>query len=229
MRIVALVDEPVVAAGLHTVLPQDEFQLTCIADLAGLWKSCEQRPPDILLLSVTPDFNIQTISTCSLVAPSCKVVLWVRVISREMGMEAVRLGVSGIVGRTRPNESLLECFRKVAANELWLEKDLARDLILGRTTQLTRREQELVDALKHGLRNKEIAALLGIAESSVKVYLSRLVHKLGVKDRFEVALYGLKQSGLLPANEGVELAPKPAFPASEPFGREERENSLDLG
>ena len=46
--------------------------------------------------------------------------------------------------------------------------------------------------LSNGLKNKEIATALNISEGTVKVYLSRLFQKLGVKDRFELALYGLK-------------------------------------
>ena len=46
--------------------------------------------------------------------------------------------------------------------------------------------------LAQGLRNKEIAFSLQIGEGTVKVYLSRLFRKLGVSDRFELALYGLK-------------------------------------
>lgn len=42
------------------------------------------------------------------------------------------------------------------------------------------------------MKNKEIATALNISEGTVKVYLSRLFQKLGVKDRFELALYGLK-------------------------------------
>ena len=61
-----------------------------------------------------------------------------------------------------------------------------------RRYSLTRREGQLVSLLSQGLKNKEIATALTISEGTVKVYLSRLFQKLGVKDRFELALYGLK-------------------------------------
>ena len=47
-----------------------------------------------------------------------------------------------------------------------------------------------------GLGNKEIAYELGITEGTVKVYLSRLFQKSGAKDRFEMALQGLKNLGM---------------------------------
>ena len=48
---------------------------------------------------------------------------------------------------------------------------------------LTRREGQLVSLLSQGLKNKEIATALTISEGTVKVYLSRLFQKLGVKDQ----------------------------------------------
>jgi hypothetical protein len=49
-----------------------------------------------------------------------------------------------------------------------------------------------VRLLAQGLKNKEIATCLGITEGTVKVYLSHLFKKVGAKDRFELALFGLK-------------------------------------
>jgi DNA-binding CsgD family transcriptional regulator len=70
---------------------------------------------------------------------------------------------------------------------------------------LTRREGQLVTLLPQGLKNKELAYALGITEGTVKVYLSKLFKKLGVNDRFELALYALKNvvSG---QNGGADVA-----------------------
>ena len=82
--------------------------------------------------------------------------------------------------------------RKVQAGELWFEKALTDSFLSAKRIALTRREGQLVTLLAQGLKNKEIASMLLISEGTVKVYLSRLFQKLGVKDRFELALYGLK-------------------------------------
>jgi len=57
---------------------------------------------------------------------------------------------------------------------------------------LSRRQSQLVGLLVQGLKNKEIATSLGISEGTVKAYLTTLFEKVGAKDRFELALYGLK-------------------------------------
>jgi DNA-binding NarL/FixJ family response regulator len=102
------------------------------------------------------------------------------------------LGVRGIVRKTLPAETLIECLRKVHQGELWFEKSLTDSMLSARKVTLTRREGQLVTLLSQGLKNKEIATVLCVSENTVKVYLSRLFQKVGVKDRFELALYGLR-------------------------------------
>ena len=62
------------------------------------------------------------------------------------------------------------------------------------------RESQLVALVAQGLRNKEIAYRLSISEGTVKVYLSKLFTKLGVEDRYQLALHGLKNLGTIDAS-----------------------------
>jgi DNA-binding CsgD family transcriptional regulator len=94
----------------------------------------------------------------------------------------------------------------VAEGGLWFEETLKTSFSNAKAVALTRRESQLVSLLSHGLKNKEIASTLFITEGTVKVYLSRLFQKLGVKDRFELALYGLKN---LPAGTALLETPQP--------------------
>jgi DNA-binding NarL/FixJ family response regulator len=82
--------------------------------------------------------------------------------------------------------------RIVAAGGLWFDEALEASLRNVKRITLTPRQSQLVNLLTTGLKNKEIAGALFLSEGAVKVYLSRLFQKLGVKDRFELALYGLK-------------------------------------
>ena len=65
-----------------------------------------------------------------------------------------------------------------------------------RTTKvpLTRRESQVISLLAQGLRNKEIANCLGLSEGTVKSYLVSLFRKVGARDRFELAILGLKNT-----------------------------------
>jgi len=123
---------------------------------------------------------------------SSKIVLWVNSISTELAFQAMGLGVRGILRKTLPTDLQVKCLMKVQAGELWFEKALTDSFLCARRVALTQREGQLVSLLSQGLKNKEIASTLMISEGTVKVYLSRLFQKVGVKDRFELALFGLK-------------------------------------
>src|SRR5207253_4649867 len=105
--------------------------------------------------------------------------------------------------------TLLRCLTCVEDGELWFEKALTDTLMSTRRYALTRREGQLVALLSQGLKNKEIATAMSISEGSVKVYLSRLFQKLQVKDRFELALFGLKNLSAGPdslgSSQGMKL------------------------
>ena len=55
--------------------------------------------------------------------------------------------------------------------------------------QLTKREQEIVDGVARGLRNKEIARHLNISEKTVKSHLNNIFQKLGLEGRFALAIF----------------------------------------
>ena len=57
--------------------------------------------------------------------------------------------------------------------------------------RMTPREREIITLLRQGLRNKQIAGEMDITEGTVKIYLFRLFHKLGVRNRFELARCGI--------------------------------------
>ncbi len=89
-------------------------------------------------------------------------------------------------------ESHKDCIRSVAAGKVWVDQDISQKLLQMDKIAITPRERQLMGLLAQGLRNKEIAWSLGIAEGTVKVYLSHLFTKVGVSDRLELALLALR-------------------------------------
>jgi len=207
-RLFLFTDEPVLAKGLDTVLcSAGEFELVAVCSEAfQLPQGLEAAKPDVLLMDLIPELTFGVLVDLQRRFPGSRIVLWVRSISTEMAYQAIEHGVRGILRKTLPFETLLKCLRMVHEGGLWFEETLKTSFMSVRTISLTRRESQLVSLLSQGLKNKEIAASLFITEGTVKVYLSRLFHKLGVKDRFELALYGLKN---MPAGEGLFEMPQP--------------------
>src|SRR5580704_7705595 len=186
--------EPILAQGLSSVLDgNSDLRLVGVSNSTdNLGITLETEKPDILLLDLTSDVSFQLLRELKKRSDSCKMLLWVNAISTELAFQAMGLGVRGIVRKTLPAETLIECLRKVNQGELWFEKTLTDSMLSARKVSLTRREGQLVTLLSQGLKNKEIATVLCVSENTVKVYLSRLFQKVGVKDRFELALYGLR-------------------------------------
>jgi two-component system, NarL family, nitrate/nitrite response regulator NarL len=204
-RILLYSDEPMLAKGLESVLSQTPgFHLmpTC-SSVACLNESLLNSNPDLLLLDLTEEVTFALLSEMKRAMMTCKIVLWVNKISTELAFQAMGLGVRGILRKTLPIDLQLKCLQKVQTGELWFEKALTDSFLCARRVALTQRESQLVSLLSLGLKNKEIAATLSISEGTVKVYFSRLFEKVGVKDRFELALFGLKNltTGQLPSTE----------------------------
>lgn len=193
-RIVLYSDQPILAMGLESVLCQAPgFELAGICpSVAVLMERLAEGDVDLALLDLTPEITFGALSDLRRVINGCKLVLWVNTISTELAFQAMGLGVRGILRKTLPTELQIKCLQKVHAGELWFEKALTDSFLSARRVALTQREGQLVNLLAQGLKNKEIATTLMISEGTVKVYLSRLFQKVGVKDRFELALFGLK-------------------------------------
>jgi len=117
-------------------------------------------------------------------------------------VEAIRLGVWGIVLKEMAPRMLMECVRKVHAGEKWLEQQSVtraiermqkRESEIDRLTRLlTPRELEIVRLASEGLRNKEIGERLSITEGTVKIHLHNIYEKLGVTGRSQLILYATK-------------------------------------
>jgi DNA-binding NarL/FixJ family response regulator len=211
-RILLYSDEPILSKGLESVLRHAEgFELlpTC-GTVACLLEQMAQNAPDLVLMDLTPEITFGVLSDMKHAMAHTRIVLWVNAISTELAFQAMGLGVRGILRKTLPTELQVKCLQKVQAGELWFEKALTDSFLCARRVALTQREGQLVSLLSQGLKNKEIATTLMISEGTVKVYLSRLFQKVGVKDRFELALFGLKNltTGQLPvAEKGRRAAP----------------------
>jgi two-component system nitrate/nitrite response regulator NarL len=194
VRILLHSDMPVVAAGLNSVLAgAGEFELAEVhGTMTELRGAARALAPQVLLLDLTAEFPPGILAELDPSLIERNVVLWIYEISPDLALQAMSLGVRGILRSTLAPELLLRCLERVARGELWYEKALVDDPMETRRAALTPREIQLIRLLAMGLKNKEIASTLDITEGTVKVYLSRLFQKLGVKDRFELALYGLK-------------------------------------
>ena len=145
-------------------------------------------------------------------SPDSKLVLCDQPATLEFVWQAIDLGIRGIIPSNTPAGAFPSALRSIGNGDLWFDRRLTQDLLLTRRVHLTMRESQLVSLMAQGLSNKEIANFLGLGVGTIKVYLSRLFKKVGVSDRFELALYALKNMATSP----------PVAPAVRPFADDPR-------
>jgi DNA-binding NarL/FixJ family response regulator len=202
IRIVLADDHPIVLHGLQQLFErQGDFAvLACCADGSAALDAVRAHHPDVLVLDLRMpgQSGVDVLRTISTEQLGCRSVLLTAAVRDEEVVEAVKYGAMGIVLKESPADVLLDCVRKVARGESWIERDTmtrAFRTIVGRdaateTTEetLTPREVELVRMVAQGLRNKVIAERLAISEGTVKVHLHNIYEKLGVDGRLELVL-----------------------------------------
>jgi DNA-binding NarL/FixJ family response regulator len=201
---------PVAGIGFRAILEtQERFRISgTFATLAELDSHLREMPPNLLLLEVTPELDLNQLTRIGSINPRTATILWFDTISGEYLSQAVALGTQGVLRRTSSIETHLECIRTVADGYTWIDREANRKLLSTSRIALAPRERHVTGLIAQGLSNKEIAWSLGITEGTVKVYLSRLFDKVGVSDRFELALLALKN---LAANHAAAVNMPRAF------------------
>jgi DNA-binding NarL/FixJ family response regulator len=112
--------------------------------------------------------------------------------------EALHAGASGFLLKTASAESLIEAVQVVARGDALLSPDVTRSVIeqfarpvatAAPAAGLTEREAEVLAHVARGLSNAEIAASLFLGEATVKTHVSKILIKLGVRDRVQAVVY----------------------------------------
>jgi two-component system nitrate/nitrite response regulator NarP len=195
-RVLLVDDHPMIGAALEMLLRNSGYHLLGRArSVAEATKAIARQKPELLLLDVNlPDGSgLDVLKRLSRGRSRPKVILLTAGMDEAQLLDAADLDPEGMVLKTSDPQLLTECMDAVVAGERWTDPEIAQ-----RTRQaqaradsappLTRRERELVELVRQGLRNRDIAAELGVTEGTVKVYLHAIFDKFRVENRTELAL-----------------------------------------
>jgi DNA-binding NarL/FixJ family response regulator len=133
------------------------------------------------------------------VCPSLAVVVWGASMTEAEALRYLKLGAKGVVRKTAEVGTLLACLENVAMGCTWMEEDFFREgsgFDRQNRLQLTVREQQVMELVEQGLRNKEIASELGIQPGTVKIHLKHIFEKTGVRGRYGLALSGIRERSM---------------------------------
>jgi two-component system, NarL family, nitrate/nitrite response regulator NarL len=214
VRVLIVDDHGIMRAGLRMLL-ESQPGITVVGEAATCAEAlalatCAQPDVIVLDLDLGGENAIESIPMLLHTAPETRVLVLTGVRDPEVHRQAIRQGAVGLVLKEKAVETLLEAIARVRAGEVWLEPtmiarvlgDLTRPQPSSQTSpevakiaRLTEREREVITLVGEGLRNKHIAERLYISEATVRHHLTAIFAKLGVSDRFELAIYAY-QHGL---------------------------------
>jgi len=200
-RLLIADDHPIIVSGLKSVFGDSDYEVVeAVASGDALPDAIERSRPDILILDVSMPGGggIEALRRLRAAGYTRPVVLLTAALEDSELIEAVRLGVQGIVLKEGAHTLLVPCLDTVREGGRWIEPGLlqrALDLAMnggGAAADpfhgLTERERAIARQVARGLRNRDIAAALDMNEGTVKVYLHHIYRKLGVTSRTELAL-----------------------------------------
>ena len=197
---------------------QDDIQVVADADngRAGL-ELCRQHRPDVVLMDIRMP-EMDGIEATRLItideAIDTKVLVLTTFDLDEYVYAALRSGASGFLLKDAPKHDLVEAVRVVAAGDALISPSVTRRLIkefaqrpqpvsgaARLSSDLTKREQQTFELLAQGLSNKEIADAMQIGAATAKTYVSRLLMKLGVRDRVQAVIVAYETGFVRPGSQ----------------------------
>jgi DNA-binding NarL/FixJ family response regulator len=226
IRVILADTQAIFRAGLRKIFAlEDDIRVVGQAETLPQTQSAVTKfSADILIFeSALAQNPVEAVTELLRQAPQLKIVVVTPTSDEQLTLDLFRRGAHGILSREVEPDVLVDCLRKVAAGEPWLENQAVHwvmEAFRGHTlrpsgarpkVQLTPKESLIVSCVTQGMKNKEIATRVGTTEQVVKNYLRKVYDKLGVADRLELALYCLSHHVV----DGVKPPPVPPNPPRE--------------
>jgi DNA-binding NarL/FixJ family response regulator len=205
IRVVVADDQDLIRAGLRAIL-EAEADLTVVgeaADGASAARVAASESADVVLMDVQMPGSdgIDGVRQVALSRPEARVLMLTMFDLDEYVFGALRAGASGFLLKTTPPAELASAIRECHRGELLFASTITRRLVEAfvarppvtqdlpeEVAALTERELDVFRALARGLSNAEIAAQLFMGEATVKTHITRILAKLGLRDRVQAVV-----------------------------------------
>jgi DNA-binding NarL/FixJ family response regulator len=199
IRVVIVDDHAMVRSGLIQLLTGagDIEVVGAAGNGAEALPIVTETQPDVVLMDLQMPVvdGVQATRDIVAVAGHAQVVVLTSFSDAERIVAALDAGAVGYLLKDAEPHELVEGIRAVSRGESPIHPRAARQLLTARATrpaarpQLTSREVEVLQLVRRGLSNREIARRLGISERTVKTHLTSVYQRIGVLDRTQAALW----------------------------------------
>lgn len=211
IKIVVVEDHHLLRQGIMKILDfESDFKILGQAE-NGL-EACElveKHKPDVVLMDINmPKMNgIEATAWIKENYPCTKIIILTIHDGDEYIFEAIKLGAEGYMLKDIEGHKIVEGIRNVHTGDAFIHpsltvklfKELQRSYketspqVVNNVYELSDRELEVYQLMAEGMSNKEIGDSLGISEKTVKNHVSRVFRKLGVYDRTQAVVKGIKK------------------------------------
>ncbi|WP_294412100.1 response regulator transcription factor [uncultured Ruminococcus sp.] len=198
-------DVKILRAGLKAVLISDE-DINVVAEASDgkeAYEMCIRYKPDVVLMDMRmPDYDggygTRKIKDT---LPDIKVLVLTTFDDKETVEKAISSGADGYILKEMDNDKIINSIKAVAGginvfcNNIF--RSIKKDVLLqqdGKNFDLSERDVNILRLICDGLDNKEIASQLFLAEGTVRNSVSKLLEKLNVKDRTQLAVFAIKNN-----------------------------------
>jgi len=198
IRILLVDDHLMVRLGLASMLGQ-ERDLRVVGEAssgAEAIKQCDVHRPDVVLMDIRlPDISgVEATAVIVKQYPEIKVVMLTTYEGDEDVFQAIKAGAKAYFTKSVAGPELVQAIRAVHGGQFCIPPDIAGKLAQRYSLpELTPREREILERIAGGRSNKEIAALLNLAENTVKNHVHVILEKLGVQDRTQAVTHAIKR------------------------------------
>lgn len=214
---IAIVDDhPIFLDGMVQFLRSHGHDIGfCARSVEEALERLKAGEPDLLILDVSMKNGggLAILSAIRGGGSTLPVIFMTVHIRPEQTLEAIRLGVDGVVLKDSDPAELLDCIDQVMNGNksiapFVMEKAMGRGTPASASDAhglglLTDRELELAGLIRAGLRNREIAARCGLTEGTVKVHLHSIFQKLNIRSRSELIIMMMSMDSDIPAAVGM--------------------------
>lgn len=219
VKIVVVDDHLVVRSGFAALLgTQPDFTVLATASDGGeALRVCRELQPDVVLMDIRMPGVDGIEATRQLTAAGReqpRILILTTFDLDEYVYDALRAGASGFLLKDVTAERLFDAVRVIAAGDALLAPAVTRRLIgefaqlkpkpqppvAGSLPELTWRETEVLRLLAEGLSNPEIAQRLVVTDETVKSHVSRILSKLGLRDRTQAVIAAYERGLVVPGS-----------------------------